>query len=159
MLPERPKLADFIKEGLITEPGTKTSATPAPMQAQAPAASSQAQAPAASSEPEKAPLTPEEQFSVDKSKAEAGDAQAQYELGLHYAQFHFRVVALDYFEAFAWMQKAALKNHRMAQYQLGRFYEQGKGTEKIWGKPLSGTDLQLFLDASRARDGWGKFTT
>lgn len=156
VLPERPKLADFIKEGLIPEPVAKTSAAPAaPAQISTPAPM-QAQAPAASSEPEKAPLTPEEQFRVDKSKAEAGDAQAQYELGLHYAQIHFRVVALDYFEAFTWMQKAALKNHRMAQYQLGRFYEQGKGTEKNLGEAIKWYRSSALLGCKQSQRWMGQ---
>jgi hypothetical protein len=75
-------------------------------------------------------LTPLERFKMNKGKAEAGDAQAQYELGLAYAQEFERVVALDYFEAFTWFQKAANKNHRMALYQLGRCHELGHGTDK-----------------------------
>ena len=157
VLPERPKLADFIKEGSITEHVAKTGAAPAPMPAPPPPGlPMQAQAPPASSEPAKAPLTPEEQFSVDKSKAEAGDAQAQYELGLHYAQIHFRVVALDYFEAFTWMKKAALKNHRMAQYQLGRFYEQGKGTEKNLGEAIKWYRSSALLGCKQSQRWMGQ---
>lgn len=159
VLPERPKLADFIKEGLITEPVAKTSAAPAPMpvdKTSGTPAPMQAQAPTASPEPEKTPLTPEEQFSVDKSKAEAGDAQSQYELGLHYAQIHFRVVALDYFEAFTWMQRAALKNHRMAQYQLGRFYEQGKGTEKNLGEAIKWYRSSALLGCKQSQRWMGQ---
>jgi TPR repeat protein len=74
--------------------------------------------------------TPEGRFRSAKAKAEAGDAQAQYELGLAYSQDYERVIAVDYFEAFTWTQKAAQKNHRMAQRLLAKFYEQGRGTDK-----------------------------
>ena len=142
-MPPRPKLEEFIKEGLIPDPASKLPPTPPPAPIAAPA---QPKPFAEQNKPKEmvpAPkpaeviverptrdLTPEERFSSAKSKAEAGDAQAQYELGLFYSQDFERAVALDYFEAFNWTKKASLKNHRMAQRLLAKFYELGRGTDK-----------------------------
>lgn len=129
--PVRPSLDELIKEGLVAP--KKAPIAAAPMPAAAPRQNTPKQPvpePQTTEPARQVELTPEQQFAAAKSKAEAGNAQAQYELGLFYAQDHERVVPLDYFEAFNWTQKAALKNHRLAQRQLGKFYEQGKGTEK-----------------------------
>jgi TPR repeat protein len=75
-------------------------------------------------------LTPEDRYRSAKAKAEGGDSQAQYELGLFYSHDRERAVAVDYFEAFTWTQKAAQRNHRMAQRLLARFHELGRGTDK-----------------------------
>lgn len=123
-LPQRPKLEELIKEGLVAAPKAPT---PAPIPAPAPAPT-----PTVSKEPEvvvREP-TPDARFRSAKAKAEAGDSQAQYELGLFYSQDYERVVAIDYFEAFTWTQKAAQKNHRMAQRLLAKFHEMGRGTDK-----------------------------
>ncbi len=119
-LPERPKLEDFIREKLI--------ATPAP----APAPALRVTTAPAPKQPEAVgrDLTPEERFSSAKAKAEAGDSQAQYELGLFYSHDYERAVPLDYFEAFSWTYRASQKNHRMAQRLLAKLYEQGRGTDK-----------------------------
>ncbi len=136
-LPERPKLEDLIKEGLVPQPKVdpvSVSKVPAaPMPEPTPATKP---APPSNVTPSRTPetvtkeLSPEEHFQATKSKAQAGDAQAQYELGLYYAQRHERVVPLDYFEAFSWTLKASLKNHALAQNQLARMHETGRGTEK-----------------------------
>ena len=73
--------------------------------------------------------TPQQRFRRIKEQAESGVAQSQYELGLFYAQDFERLVPLDYFEAIAWLQKAADKNHRMAHLHLSRFYESGRGMQ------------------------------
>ncbi len=124
-LPQRPKLEELIKEGLVSAPVK----IPPPALAPAPAP---APAPTVSKQPEvvvREP-TPEARFRSAKAKAEAGDSQAQYELGLFFSQDYERVVAIDYFEAFTWTEKAARKNHRMAQRLLAKFYELGRGTDK-----------------------------
>lgn len=74
--------------------------------------------------------TPQQRFARTKAKADNGDTQAQYEVGMAYAQEFDRAVPLDLFEALAWFQKAADKNHRLAQHQLARYYELGRGMEK-----------------------------
>ncbi len=118
-LPQRPTLAELIKEGLVGV----TAPTPAPIV--------KTPTPVVYKEPEVVrEQTPDARFRSAKAKAEAGDTQAQYELGLFYSQDFERVVAIDYFEAFTWTQKAALKNHRMAQRLLAKFYDMGRGTDK-----------------------------
>jgi hypothetical protein len=79
--------------------------------------------------PEEIPETPQERFKSTKARAVAGNSQAQYELALIYAQEFERTVTLDNYEAYTWLLKAAAKNHKMAQYYLGRFYEDGQGMD------------------------------
>lgn len=133
-LPQRPKLDELIKEGLVAAPIVKTpTPPPAPKAPAAPKKQPEAMPrPAPAKEPEVIvkEQTPEDRFRSAKAKAEAGDSQAQYELGLFYSQDYERVIAIDYFEAFTWTHRAAQKNHRMAQRLLARFYEQGRGTDK-----------------------------
>lgn len=136
-LPPRPTLDELIKEGLVAAPAPKAPVpppAPAPAVAKAPTPppAPKMQPPTPVSEPEVVvrEQTPDARFRSAKAKAEAGDTQAQYELGLFYSQDYERVVAIDYFEAFTWTQKAAQKNHRMAQRLLAKFYEQGRGTDK-----------------------------
>ena len=73
--------------------------------------------------------TPQQRFRRIKTQAEAGVTQSQYELGLYYAQTFERLIPLDYFEAIAWLQKAADKNHRLAHLHLYRFNESGRGLQ------------------------------
>ncbi|MCX8529664.1 MAG: tetratricopeptide repeat protein [Rhodoluna sp.] len=142
-MPPRPKLEELIKEGLIPDPASKLPPTPPPAPIRPPVQSlpfaelnmpkdrTPAPKPAeVAAERPTRDLTPEERYISAKAKAEAGDAQAQYELGLFYSQDFERAVALDYFEAFNWAKKASLKNHRMAQRLLAKFYELGRGTDK-----------------------------
>ena len=128
-LPQRPKLDELIKEGLVAAP----TPLPAPRAPAAPKKQPEAMPrPAPAKEPEVIvkEQSPEDRFRSAKAKAEAGDSQAQYELGLFYSQDYERVIAIDYFEAFTWTHRAAQKNHRMAQRLLAKFYEQGRGTDK-----------------------------
>lgn len=60
--------------------------------------------------------------------AEAGDAQAQYRLGLAHAQG--RGVARDVVKALAWWHRAAVQGDAQAQYQLGLAYLEGQGVEE-----------------------------
>ena len=95
-LPPRPTLEELIKEGLLQAPAPKApTPPPAPTPAPAPAAPKM-QAPAPVREPEVVvrELTPEDRYRSAKAKAEAGDSQAQYELGLFYSQDYERVVAI-----------------------------------------------------------------
>ena len=62
------------------------------------------------------------------SKAEAGDAAAQYELGKSY--FSGSGVEQNYDEALAWYTKAADQGNKDAQYDLGEIYYKGDGTDK-----------------------------
>jgi hypothetical protein len=138
-LPQRPTLDELIKEGLVAAPSPKAPTpppAPAPTVAKAPtpppAPAKMQPPPTPVREPEVIvrELTAEDRYRSAKAKAEGGDSQAQYELGLFYSHDHERVVAVDYFEAFTWTQKAAQRNHRMAQRLLARFHELGRGTDK-----------------------------
>ena len=60
--------------------------------------------------------------------ASAGDAAAQYEVGLRYADG--RGVARDPKQAVAWFEKAAAQGSAPAQYRLGSAYEKGVGADR-----------------------------
>lgn len=62
-----------------------------------------------------------------QQKVEAGDRNAQNELGIIAEDNH------DYREAFKWFQLAANRGLSGAQVSLGFFYEMGLGTEKDMG--------------------------
>ena len=57
--------------------------------------------------------------------AEAGDATAQYYLGVLYD--HGEGVIRNYLTATAWYEKAAAQGHRDAQFNLGMIYYNGAG--------------------------------
>ena len=63
-----------------------------------------------------------------RTKAEAGDARAQYFLG--YSYFNGRGVAKDVDESFKWYRKAAEQGDAGAQLALGGCYYAGKGVAK-----------------------------
>ena len=56
-----------------------------------------------------------------RTKAESGDVEAQYELGMKY--FHGRGVEKDFFKAEKWFHQAADQEHIRAQYELGKLYD------------------------------------
>ncbi len=57
--------------------------------------------------------------------AEAGDATAQYYLGVFYD--HGEGVIRNYMTATGWYEKAAVQDHRDAQFNLGMIYYNGAG--------------------------------
>ena len=57
-----------------------------------------------------------------------GHADAQYELGVMYAQGHG--VRQDYQKAFEWYTKAANQGYTLAQNNLGVMYENGQGVRQ-----------------------------
>jgi len=63
-----------------------------------------------------------------KAKAEAGDAEAQSNLGFMYDTG--QGVEQDFKEAVEWYQKAADQGDVKAQYNLGLSYGKGKGVEQ-----------------------------
>jgi TPR repeat protein len=67
-------------------------------------------------------------FNETKVRAERGDANAQYNLGVCYAQGDG--VAKDEAEAVKWWRKAAEHNDAEAQYYLGICYVHGNGVAK-----------------------------
>jgi S1-C subfamily serine protease len=72
--------------------------------------------------------SPEEEFTNLKKKAEQGDADAQYSLGLMYG--NGEGVPKDSAKAFEWFQKAAEQGSADAQYSLGYMYGNGEGVPK-----------------------------
>jgi len=68
-------------------------------------------------------------FSADinslQKQAEAGDAEAQSELGMIYAKG--QGVTQDFSEAAKWIRKAAEQGVAQAQYNLGGMYSSGQG--------------------------------
>ena len=60
-----------------------------------------------------------------RTKAEQGDAEAQYVLAQGYA--HGRGIGMDRTEAAKWFRKAAEQGYAKAQYHLGFCYLHGKG--------------------------------
>ncbi len=71
-------------------------------------------------------------FRLFQQFADRGDAVAQNNLGMLYAEG--LGVAQDYQQAKAWWQKAANQGHAGAQYNLGVMYYEGKGMEKNYQK-------------------------
>jgi TPR repeat protein len=67
-------------------------------------------------------------FEEVKRKAEAGDAEAQSDLGLMY--FLGQGVEQDYKEAVEWWRKAAEQGDAKAQRNLGVMYANGRGVEQ-----------------------------
>jgi hypothetical protein len=68
------------------------------------------------------------------ARAELGDAEAQYELGMRYS--HGRGVAINDDKSFQWLQKAARNGQTDAQYELGLIYayefEEESRAEKLF---------------------------
>jgi len=89
----------------------------------------------------------QESIEETRAKAERGDAQAQYELGVSYEDG--RGVPQDDAEAVRWYRLAAEQGHAWAQYELAVNYEDGRGVPQ--------DDLLAHkwanLSASRMGDG------
>ncbi len=63
-----------------------------------------------------------------RTLASSGDAAAQYEIGLRYAEG--RGVTRDPKQALAWFDKSAAQGSAPAQYRLGSAYEKGVGADR-----------------------------
>ena len=68
-----------------------------------------------------------EKFEKTKALAEKGDAVAQYNVGMLYAEG--QGVEQDIKKAFVWFSKAADQGYAKAQYYLGVMYANGQGVE------------------------------
>ncbi len=93
--------------------------------------------------------------------AKKGDANAQYHLGMAYADAYR--VDRDYDKAVEWLEKAAAQDHVKAQEYLGKLYYTGLGVEKDYRKAakwlamaseLGNFEAQQVL-ANMYRDGQG----
>lgn len=78
--------------------------------------------------PAQQPETDRKRFEEIKAKAEKGDAQAQVNLGVRYA--NGGGVTKDAGEAVKWYRKAAEQDHGQAQFNLGLSLYKGKGVRQ-----------------------------
>jgi hypothetical protein len=69
--------------------------------------------------------TPKPNFSGTLTKAEQGDAEAQFALGLKYG--NSQGASQDFGQAAHWYRKAAEQNHSLAQFNLGVMLAKGQG--------------------------------
>ena len=73
-------------------------------------------------------------FEETQAKAEQGDAEAQYGLGICY--YDGLGVTKNAVEAVKWFRKAAEQNDAEAQEELGGCYERGEGVAKDEGEAV-----------------------
>lgn len=78
--------------------------------------------------------TIENVFEDTKAKAEKGDVQAQYSLGVMYVKGDG--VSQDYAEAVTWFRKAAEKGNANAQSGLGSMYADGLGVTQSYAEAV-----------------------
>jgi uncharacterized protein len=74
------------------------------------------------------PLITDEQLQKFLAKAQAGDVDAQYNIGTMY--YHGEGVERDLDQALKWFHLAAEQNDAAAQFNLGFMYGKGEGTPK-----------------------------
>ena len=73
-------------------------------------------------------------FVINKSCAADGDAQHQYDLGVHY--YEGKIIPRDDKEAVKWFKFAAKQDHPNAQAMLGEMYFNGHGIRKSYKEAL-----------------------
>lgn len=76
-----------------------------------------------------------EQIEKYTAKAEEGDVDSQYNLGIIY--YHGEGVPRDYEQALSWFHKAAEQDDADAQFNLGFMYGRGEGIEKSHDQSLA----------------------
>jgi TPR repeat protein len=115
---------------------TPTAAKPSPKQ-------SVKATPKLTAKPEPKPAIKAETDGI-KNRAENGDHNAQYEMGLRFYNPHSRDNSSnDYKEAFDWFNKSARQGNDRAQYALGVMYYRGHGVK---AEPKRA--FELFLEAA-----------
>jgi TPR repeat protein len=77
---------------------------------------------------------PETGLESTQSKADHGDAEAQFRLGLKFASGG--PAGLDYAQAAHWYLMAASQNHALAQFNLGLMFASGQGVDQDEAKGL-----------------------
>ena len=85
------------------------------------------------------------QISDLRSKAEQGDAEAQYNLGMLYYEGHG--VTQDYATARHWWEQAAAHGNASAQFRLGVLYQKGRGV------PQDDTTAREWFEKSAVQGG------
>ena len=90
-----------------------------------------------------------------RARAEAGDASAQYNLGLMHAEG--RGVPQDFAEAATWYRKAAEQGDAGAQYHLGLMYAEGRGVPQdaaaasAWFRSIEAEQINIFAQHKLGR--------
>lgn len=94
-----------------------------------------------------------------RSKAEAGDPNAQYDLGVMY--YSGEGVPKDAAEALKWFRKAADQGHAPAQFDLAHMYAKGEGVPKDEAEAYAWYNLAAVShdDARKRRDELEKTLT
>ena len=88
--------------------------------------------------------------------AEAGNAYAQYRLGMVYAEAPGELGSVE--EAAKWYESAAMQGQPIAQYKLGILYVNGKGVSRdfvlayMWFSLSAGNVVSGTSEAARQRD-------
>ena len=75
------------------------------------------------------------QIATLRDLAEAGDPDAQTELGVRY-QDGYRGVRRDYAEAVRWFRRSADQGHALGQAFLGFMYSNGRGVQQDYGEAV-----------------------
>jgi TPR repeat protein len=89
-------------------------------------------------------------FQSHKEKAEQGDAEAQYNLGLMYDKG--QGVVQDYKKAVKWYRKSAEQGYAMAQSNLGFAYGQGQGVVQD-----NKEAVRWYRKSAEQGDAWGQY--
>ena len=95
-----------------------------------------------------------EKFQEVLSRAEQGDASAQFNLGFMYAQGEG--VPEDDSEAMKWYRKAAEQGNASAQFVLGFMYVQGEGVPEDYVLAYAWLNLAAAQGNKTAREGKDK---
>ena len=103
--------------------------------------------------PLSAEQTEADQFNTIKAKAEKGDAEAQYDLGVYYG--NGQGVAKDEIEAVNWYRKAAEQNYVEAQYNLGFCYYNGQGVAQDYAEAAKWYRKAAEQNLAAAQTIWG----
>ena len=87
--------------------------------------------------------------------AEAGNAEAQNNLGILYNQG--QGVAQNYAQARAWFEKAAAQGHANAQNSLGFLYAEGQGIAQDYGQARAWYEKAAAQGYAKAQYNLGNF--
>jgi TPR repeat protein len=97
-----------------------------------------------------ADASPADDIETLRKAAEAGDAAAQFKLGVMYDNGNG--VAEDFAEALKWYRKAAEQGHAVAQNNLGEMYYNGKGVPED-----NAEAFKWFRKAAEQRHAFAQF--
>ncbi len=103
---------------------------------------------------EKAPVVSPQDTAALQALAERGDARAQFELGVRYAEGRGGLPR-DSKVAAQWFSKAADQNLALAQYRLGSLYEKGVGVERDADRARSLYEKAAAAGSARAMHNLG----